>query len=48
MPAFINALARFVGEPYPAWTAVEVAGLALPDAVVEIKVVALAPQERAV
>ena len=43
MPVFINALARVVGEPYPAWTAVEVAGLALPDAVVEIKVVALAP-----
>jgi enamine deaminase RidA (YjgF/YER057c/UK114 family) len=42
MPAFINALARVVGEPFPAWTAVEVSGLALPDAVVEIKATALA------
>jgi enamine deaminase RidA (YjgF/YER057c/UK114 family) len=43
MPAFINALSRVIGEPFPAWTAVEVAGLALPDAVVEIKATALAP-----
>ena len=41
MPSFINALQRLVGEPYPAWTAVEVAGLALPDALVEIRVIAV-------
>jgi enamine deaminase RidA (YjgF/YER057c/UK114 family) len=37
--------AQYVSEPYPAWTAVEVAGLRREGAVVEIKVVA-AIQER--
>jgi enamine deaminase RidA (YjgF/YER057c/UK114 family) len=42
MPVFIEALARVFGAPYPAWTAVEVAGLALPGALVEIKAIATA------
>jgi enamine deaminase RidA (YjgF/YER057c/UK114 family) len=38
---------EYVGAPYPAWTAVEVAGIgagALPGALVEVKVVAYLPQ----
>ena len=31
---------RFVVEPYPAWTAVEVAGFVTPGAIVEIRVIA--------
>ncbi|SFP38634.1 RidA family protein [Variovorax sp. 770b2] len=42
MPLFVEALARFFTAPYPAWTSVEVAGLALPGAQVEIKATALA------
>ncbi len=38
--AFETIRAEFVTSPYPAWTAVEVAGLRRPGAVVEIKVVA--------
>jgi enamine deaminase RidA (YjgF/YER057c/UK114 family) len=33
---------QYVVEPYPAWTAIEVSGLASPDAIVEIRVVASA------
>lgn len=32
--------AEYVREPYPAWTAIEVAGFATPGVVVELKVVA--------
>jgi enamine deaminase RidA (YjgF/YER057c/UK114 family) len=42
MPLFVDALARFFGAPYPAWTSVEVAGLAFPGALVEVKAIALA------
>jgi 2-iminobutanoate/2-iminopropanoate deaminase len=42
MPLFVEALARFFGAPYPAWTAVGVASLAIPGALVEIKATALA------
>lgn len=42
MPLFVEALARFFGAPYPAWTAVGVASLAMPGALVEIKATALA------
>lgn len=35
--------AKFIAEPHPAWTAVTVAGLALPQAKVEIKVTARIP-----
>lgn len=37
---FSAVRAEFVAEPYPAWTAVEVAGLRRPGAIVEVKVVA--------
>lgn len=40
MPACVDAIARYIGEPYPAWTAVGVTGLALPGALVEIKAIA--------
>ncbi|MBE2277670.1 MAG: RidA family protein [Rhodobacteraceae bacterium] len=38
--SFCTIRAEFVQEPYPAWTAVEVAGLRREGAVVEIRVVA--------
>lgn len=43
---FCAVRSAYVGEPYPAWTAVEVAGLRRPGALVEVKVVAAieAPQ----
>ena len=37
---FIAEKANFIPEPHPAWTAVGVTGLALPEAVVEVKVTA--------
>lgn len=37
---FSAVRAEYVAPPYPAWTAVEVAGLRRPGAVVEVKVVA--------
>lgn len=40
---FAAIRADYVSEPFPAWTAVEVAGLRRPGAVVEIKVVAALP-----
>ena len=42
MPMMMAAIARRFAEPYPAWTAVEVAGLALPGATVELRMLALA------
>ena len=42
MEAFIQERAKFIHKPYPAWTAVGVTGLALPEAKVEIKVSARA------
>ncbi len=38
--AMIAEKARYISEPHPGWTAVAVAGLALPEALVEIKVMA--------
>lgn len=38
--AFVAAKDEFVSEPYPAWTAIGTTALALPGALVEIKVVA--------
>lgn len=35
---------EFVVEPYPAWTAIEVAGFVREGAIVEIRVIARAPQ----
>jgi len=37
---FRNVRADYVREPYPAWTAIEVAGFVREDAIVEIRVVA--------
>ncbi len=37
---FSAVRADYVGDPYPAWTAVEVAGLRRPGACVEVRVVA--------
>lgn len=44
---FKRIRAEHLRPPYPAWTAVEVAGLAIPGAVVEIKVIARLPGETA-
>jgi enamine deaminase RidA (YjgF/YER057c/UK114 family) len=41
---FCAIRAEFVVAPYPAWTAVEVAGLRREGAVVEIKVIAALPE----
>jgi enamine deaminase RidA (YjgF/YER057c/UK114 family) len=41
-PPFVEAIPRVFPEPYPAWTAVQVSGLAHPRLVVEIKAVAIA------
>jgi len=42
MPHFVEAIPKHFPEPYPAWTAVQVAGLAHPKLIVEIKAIALA------
>jgi len=43
---FAEVRAEYVQEPYPAWTAVEVAGLRRESAIVEIRVVAsIAPDD---
>ncbi|MEM7497162.1 MAG: Rid family hydrolase [Pseudomonadota bacterium] len=42
LPLFKRVWAEHFEEPYPAWTAVEVAGLATPGVVVELKAVAWA------
>ena len=41
LAAFAGVRNRWVQEPYPAWTAVGVAELAAPTALVEVKVVAV-------
>jgi enamine deaminase RidA (YjgF/YER057c/UK114 family) len=41
LAAFAGVRNRWVQEPYPAWTAVGVAELAAPSALVEVKVVAV-------
>ncbi|MEL7099822.1 MAG: RidA family protein [Pseudomonadota bacterium] len=37
---FKSVRARYVRAPYPAWTAIECAGFAIPGVIVELKVVA--------
>ncbi|GAB4326590.1 MAG: RidA family protein [Dehalococcoidia bacterium] len=39
---FMRVKDRFISEPYPAWTAIGVSSLAVPGALVEIKVIAAA------
>jgi enamine deaminase RidA (YjgF/YER057c/UK114 family) len=41
--AFVQAKDETVGEPYPAWTAIGVSALAMPGALVEVKVTARQP-----
>lgn len=41
LATFAGVRARWVQEPYPAWTAIGVAELAAPTALVEVKVVAV-------
>ncbi len=43
---FRKVRAQYVKRPYPAWTAIEVAGLMTPGALVEIRVIARKPDER--
>jgi enamine deaminase RidA (YjgF/YER057c/UK114 family) len=40
LAAFSKVKDEFIREPYPAWTAIGVAELALPDARVEIRIIA--------
>ena len=40
---FKSVRAAYVHRPYPAWTAIEVAGFATPGVIVELKVVARMP-----
>ena len=42
LPAFASVKAEFIQAPYPAWTAVEVSGLAEPELRVEIRATAVA------
>ena len=40
---FMKVKDEFLGEPYPAWTAIGVSELAIPGALVEIRVIATDP-----
>ena len=40
LPIFMKVKDRYLGEPYPAWTAIGVSELAVPGALVEVKIVA--------
>lgn len=41
---FVEIKSRYIREPYPTWTILEIAGLARPGLVIEIKAVAYAPK----
>jgi enamine deaminase RidA (YjgF/YER057c/UK114 family) len=41
---FVEIKSRYIGEPYPTWTILEIAGLARPGLIIEIKAVAYAPK----
>lgn len=41
---FVEIKSRYIGEPFPTWTILEIAGLARPGLVIEIKAVAYAPK----
>lgn len=43
MDTFMQVRARYLSAPYPAWTAVEVAGLVVPGGLVELRAVASLP-----
>lgn len=40
LPRFVEIKSRYIREPYPTWTILEVAGLARPGLMIEIKAVA--------
>jgi enamine deaminase RidA (YjgF/YER057c/UK114 family) len=46
METFMKVKDRYIGEPYPAWTAVGVGELVVPGGLVELRAVALAPDWR--
>jgi enamine deaminase RidA (YjgF/YER057c/UK114 family) len=41
---FVEIKGRYIREPFPTWTILEIAGLARPGLVIEIKAVAYAPK----
>jgi len=43
---FVEIKSRYIHAPHPTWTILEIAGLARPGLVIEIKAVAYSPQER--
>lgn len=43
MATFVEVKDRYLGEPYPAWTAIGVSELVVPGGLMEIRAVALAP-----
>ena len=45
--ALLRVAAEFLVDPYPAWTAVGVTELILPEAVVEVSCVAMIPEHDA-
>jgi enamine deaminase RidA (YjgF/YER057c/UK114 family) len=45
-PQFLEIKERYIKKPFPAWTALDIVGLARPGLVIEIKAVASAPQRK--
>jgi enamine deaminase RidA (YjgF/YER057c/UK114 family) len=43
---FVEIKSRYIHTPHPTWTILEIAGLARPGLVIEIKAVAYSPRER--
>ena len=41
---FVEIKSRYLKDPYPTWTILEIAGLARPGIVIEIKAVAYSPR----
>lgn len=46
METFMKVKDRFIGEPYPAWTAIGVSELIVPGGLVELRAVAVLPGSR--
>jgi enamine deaminase RidA (YjgF/YER057c/UK114 family) len=46
METFMKVRGRYIGEPYPAWTAIGVSELIVPGGLVELRAVAELPSER--
>ncbi|MGH9682985.1 MAG: RidA family protein [Candidatus Acidiferrales bacterium] len=44
LPRFVEIKSRYVPAPFPTWTILEIAGLARPGLVIEIKAVAYSPK----